>query len=524
MNAIRLQSFRSLADTGFVDLRPLTILVGKNSSGKSTFLRFLPLLRQSVEARTTGPIHWFGDYVDFGGFEETASRLSTSKQIRVGLRMSLDGQAVFRRLLGAGHSYYYARRRAAYSRVPCDLELTIAPDPRDNSVARFRSIGLKAAGHTVHIDIEGVERVTRLVINDRDPFGEGYSELRLRPGALLPILQRRSSAGSADAKHRRHLYGRAFALEELMAQLDPMFHGNTKWQTRYSVARQLSFGSDDEILSLLRSIRWPGKSWTRSVRRLHPKTKAFRDIREWNVANAIGAVVDELDAELWRIAKGVRYSKPVRAAAERYYRQQGLAGDEVDPAGSNLAMFLRGLTGAQKRDFEEWTFRELGWRIVPRLAGGHVSLRIETSKGMGYNLADVGFGFSQMLPVLMQIWSIQRGIRLGRRERRAPVTLAIEQPELHLHPSLQAKLADIVVASVAASRRDGGDLRVLLETHSEAIVGRVGEWVTGGDIDADDVAVVLFDPVADGLSEVKVSSFDSQGFLTDWPFGFFDPD
>ena len=71
MRAIRLRSIRSLSDTGFVELRPLTILVGRNSSGKSTFLRILPLLRQSVEARTTGPIQWYGDYVDFGGFEET---------------------------------------------------------------------------------------------------------------------------------------------------------------------------------------------------------------------------------------------------------------------------------------------------------------------------------------------------------------------------------------------------------------------------------------------------------------------
>ena len=63
MNAIRLERFRSLADTGFVKLRPLTVLVGRNSSGKSSFLRFLPLLRQSVEARTSGPIQWYGNYV-----------------------------------------------------------------------------------------------------------------------------------------------------------------------------------------------------------------------------------------------------------------------------------------------------------------------------------------------------------------------------------------------------------------------------------------------------------------------------
>lgn len=67
MKAIRLESFRCLHDTGFVTIRPITILVGRNSSGKSSFLRFLPLLRQSVDAPTTGPIQWYGDHVDFGG-------------------------------------------------------------------------------------------------------------------------------------------------------------------------------------------------------------------------------------------------------------------------------------------------------------------------------------------------------------------------------------------------------------------------------------------------------------------------
>jgi AAA15 family ATPase/GTPase len=43
MDAIRLKNLRSLEDTGFIDLKPITFLLGSNSSGKSTFLRSLPL-------------------------------------------------------------------------------------------------------------------------------------------------------------------------------------------------------------------------------------------------------------------------------------------------------------------------------------------------------------------------------------------------------------------------------------------------------------------------------------------------
>ena len=44
MDRIRLQNFRSLQDTGEIEIKPLTLLVGKNSSGKSSFLRFFPLI------------------------------------------------------------------------------------------------------------------------------------------------------------------------------------------------------------------------------------------------------------------------------------------------------------------------------------------------------------------------------------------------------------------------------------------------------------------------------------------------
>ena len=56
MESIRIKNFRSLQDTGNIDLKPITILVGKNSAGKSTFLRTFPLFKQSVEERTKAPI------------------------------------------------------------------------------------------------------------------------------------------------------------------------------------------------------------------------------------------------------------------------------------------------------------------------------------------------------------------------------------------------------------------------------------------------------------------------------------
>lgn len=141
MTAIRLQSFRSLLDTGFIDLRPLTILVGRNSSGKSSFLRFLPLLRQSVEARTTGPIQWYGDYVDFGGFKETRSTFSDDDEMRLGFRTTLEPDGDWRSIW---HNPFEASlgRSSASGSIPCNVTLAIVPDRKDATVTRFRSVEL----------------------------------------------------------------------------------------------------------------------------------------------------------------------------------------------------------------------------------------------------------------------------------------------------------------------------------------------------------------------------------------------
>lgn len=55
IRGIGIQNFRSFVDRTFIDIKPITVFVGKNSSGKSSLLRTFPLLRQSVEENTTGP-------------------------------------------------------------------------------------------------------------------------------------------------------------------------------------------------------------------------------------------------------------------------------------------------------------------------------------------------------------------------------------------------------------------------------------------------------------------------------------
>jgi AAA15 family ATPase/GTPase len=91
MDSIRVERLRCLADTGDIQLKPITVLLGQNSSGKSTFLRILPLLKQSLESRTTGPILWSGRLVDFGNFED-AHQTGSEDNIEFSFNFKLESR------------------------------------------------------------------------------------------------------------------------------------------------------------------------------------------------------------------------------------------------------------------------------------------------------------------------------------------------------------------------------------------------------------------------------------------------
>src|SRR5713101_3861985 len=71
ITSLRIRNFKSLADTGLLTIRPLTFLVGPNSSGKSSIIQSLLLLRQTVESRDLkNPLSINGPYVQLGSYPD----------------------------------------------------------------------------------------------------------------------------------------------------------------------------------------------------------------------------------------------------------------------------------------------------------------------------------------------------------------------------------------------------------------------------------------------------------------------
>jgi len=127
--------------------------------------------------------------------------------------------------------------------------------------------------------------------------------------------------------------------------------------------------------------------------------------------------------------------------------------------------------------------------------------------GKNVDLTSVGVGVSQALPVLLLCLLAGRG-----------TVVLLEQPELHLHPAMQLKLADFLLACARSGRQ------IMIETHSEHLVNRlrrhVAEDQSGGNRET---VRLLFAEQDHGITSYRYSDINELGGLAeDWPKGFLD--
>lgn len=121
------------------------------------------------------------------------------------------------------------------------------------------------------------------------------------------------------------------------------------------------------------------------------------------------------------------------------------------------------------------------------------------------NIADVGFGVSQVLPVLVALLAAEPG-----------QLVYIEQPELHLHPRAQVAMAEVLVD--AAKR----GVKVVAETHSSSLLLGIQTAVAEGRIPPDLVKLHWFERRKNGITKVTSADLDEQGRFGDWPEDFGD--
>ena len=267
-----------------------------------------------------------------------------------------------------------------------------------------------------------------------------------------------------------------------------------------------------------RFVRYQGRAWgfTSPV-----KCYGFPDKARIYYQNA--GFLTDLEFALQKQLEDVCYLGPLRAYPQRVYTRFG--GDPRD-MGEAGELVVGALLAARQRDkrislgkgiprptLEEYVahwLKKLGlihdFRVAPMAEGSHLfEVRVRKSPNAAEVLiTDVGFGVSQILPVLVLCFYVPEGS-----------TVILEQPEIHLHPSVQAGLADVFID--AWEKRE---VQVIVESHSEHLLRRLQRRIAEEEISQDDVGL-YFCKEDDGVSRLDTLEIDLFGNISNWPQDFF---
>lgn len=515
ITSFQVKNLRSIEDSGSIDLKKITVLVGRNSSGKSTILRSLPLLRQSVEQPTKGPLLWYGRLVDFGDFKNAVRDGDTRRGVTIGFGVTLSPR---RRTAWRALSSQEPEWLTGKSGLRARVDLTIGRSAEDR-VGHIRRIIISLDSDVVEVCFDGAGLIEKINVMGELVCLPNNSEWAVGRGKILPnlmllekvVYQTDEDEFEDFMEPAEQPFGYLIDLK-----LGLIAHGNTSPERIRSIAGRLAFAGERDFFQQLIAAPGVPQSVQHRLELIGPASEEVRALRRAVLLRHIDGLLRALDEEIDRFARAVRYIEPVRANAERYYREQDLAVDDIDSRGANTAVFLSSLDETSLKRLQQWMLLNFGFRVEVESGTGHIQIKISDGVSKSRNIADLGFGYSQLLPIILQLWRTTR-IKAGE----ATPTLAIEQPELHLHPHFQAMLADVVVAAATSGPRRSS---MFIETHSDHFINRLGALASEGKIDPKDIQIIIVSEDDFGDSVARRVNFDEDGTLSsNWPAGFFTP-
>ncbi len=430
LTRLRLENFKSWKDTGDIALKPITGFFGANSSGKTSLIQALLLLKQTADSPDRGLVFHFGDRrtpVGLGNFDSIVHEHDTSNTLRISFGWK--------------------------ARTP----FGVTDRSTKRRIVRSIRIGFEVASR------EATNQSGKSLIVD---------EMAYRVGDKVFGMRR-----NAEAKYDLFSEGSKFEFARSRGRAWPLPHPDQYYGFPHQVG---TYFTNAEFLF-------------------------------------------DLEFELEERLQEVYYLGPLRAYPERTYIWSSAEPTDVGPAGEAvvaaiLASRERGEEIGQGRgrprlSLEEYAaqwLKKLGlihdFRIARLTDGSPVfEVRVRKSpRSAEVLITDVGFGVSQILPVLVLCFYVPEGS-----------TVILEQPEIHLHPAIQSGLADVLID---AWKKRG--VQVLIESHSEHLLRRLQRRIAEEDIPQGDVGLYFCSTDDDG-SNLTPLELDSYGNISNWPRDFF---
>lgn len=278
--------------------------------------------------------------------------------------------------------------------------------------------------------------------------------------------------------------------------------------------------TDDSLTDYEREARYPKGFFANLARDLQIRISRDRAVlvagfvRHGRAPFVRGPLVSPASAVVNQI-RNIIYLPGLRGNPERLYVISAAGPEYPGSFNDYVASIIHrwGTTKDERLRYLEDSLKTLGltWRVTTRAVDdtrvevrvGRLPVAAQGGARDTVNIADVGFGVSQTLPVLVALLAATRD-----------QIVFVEQPELHLHPRAQVALADVILQ--AADR----GVRVVIETHSSLLLLALQAAIAGGRISPDRVSLNWFTRDATGQTYVTEAHIEADGSYGDWPEDF----
>jgi hypothetical protein len=540
IDTVELENFRAFGRKTTIPLAPITLLFGQNSAGKSSVLHALNLLKQTQESRQPGIAllpRAEEAICDLGSFRELVFDHDPKRAVTIGIGQS--GTRVPRRWLrefGADRTDWfglsYTFEQPADSAETTLAGLKLYRDNFDNELAAFQT---RTA--TKHETVNILRRFFFMAGRTRPDHG---ARARLRVADCTSVSNAADLWEPLYAAWKSSSVAVVQELKEAATRLDEGRQRRLEFEEADEPApsdlagayeRAIAFYSSDfsceqYVARMVEGLK--GTTIAASGQHLFASRFMENGLPEFDAVDDrpgrrrtgplhlplpnLGMALMDVSSEVSRNLAALFPMGPFRRPPERWYIFTGTSPEDVGYKGQQLPDFLFRQPELVDRA-NEWLERlEVGYRLKVQSVGQSSSdlfeLRLRDTRRGGevdVALSDVGFGISQLLPFLVQSLAANEQI------------ISIEQPEVHIHPRLQADLGDLIAETI----RDPYNHQFIIETHSEHLMLRLQRLVRDGRIRCDDVSVVYVSRGETG-SEAQRLRLDEEGdFIDEWPGGFF---
>ena len=223
----------------------------------------------------------------------------------------------------------------------------------------------------------------------------------------------------------------------------------------------------------------------------------------------IKKIITVLESDIQSVFKYSLDFGPVRSKPLRTYDP---IRENIDPEGKEIPMILRSISFHKETKWKNFCkkmssfgqisglFSDIKVEQYGKSDSGPFQLQFNV-RGLLSNIADTGYGISQILPLLVHIFLTPKRFQF-----------LIQQPEVHLHPKAQAELSTLLIQSIKDKEHS-----FLVETHSDYMVDRARIEIRKGNIQPDQVSLIYLEPVSKGKVKAHNLFFDKQGNIQNPP-------